>query len=222
MKSSVVPITEDAAIYKHIHELYQTNPKFIIHVIRSNFPTCKTTRVQSFVQQGLINRRCCLSDRQLADISSIARYLSRRDGIAYDTMTSALLDKRIPIQQIDIDANGKTVALLGERSNRMVCLQALNQLMLFIRDQVNKNSQDFIRIVNSELINTFYEEVQKRFDVNVKYYKLPKDVKQAFKNFIDERSIPKMRLDYEHIWDRIINRKYYNNHINENQNGQSQ
>lgn len=215
MKQPVVPITDDTAIFQHIEELYQSNPKFIIHIIRSNFPNCKTTRVQSFVNQGLSNRRCCLSDKQLTDISSIARYLSRRDGISFDNMLTVLMDKRTPIQQIDVDANGKTVALLGERSNRMLCLQAYNQLMQFIKKQVNDNNKDFIWIVNAEFIGAYADEIQKRFDNNIKYYKLPREVKQSFNNFIDERSIPGMNINHEYIWDRIMNTKYHNtNHKN--------
>lgn len=197
-------IFDDELIYAKILDLYDTNPKFIQHVIRSNFPNCKTTRVISFNNQGLINRRCCISNRLLTDIEMVAKYKSKKDGLPYDTIVYALSDKRTLIQQIDVNAKGRTVALLGERSNRMICLQALNQLMLFIKHKVNIESDElFIYIIHDEIVKVLRDEIIKRFDTNIKFYKLDENKQTEFVNFIDERIIPKLEVDYELIWNKI-------------------
>lgn len=213
-------ITNDELIYAKIFDLYESNPKFIQHIVRSNFPNCKTTRVISFVNQGLMNRRCCISNRLLTDIEMVAKFKSKKDNLSYDTIVYALADKRTLIQQIDVNAKGRTVALLGERSNRMLCLQSLNQLMLFIKHKVNIEKDDlFIYIVHDEIVKTLRDEIIKRFDTSIKFYKLGEAKQDIFMKFIDERSIPDLEIDYEHVWNKLSSIQIIINNIKDNKNG---
>ena len=214
----VNPIMEDDAIFAKLEKLCEEKPKFILHIVRSFFPICKVKRVENFAKQELRNRRCCISDQQLIDIHSIAKYLSKRDSVPYDMVYPALLDKRMMIQQIEQDIKDldKRVALIGEKTDKMLCLQAYNQLILFIKNKFEMHDKFFMSRVYGEFIEAYKEEINKRFDTSVKWHKCSPETQMSFNLFVNERMIPGLTVNIESIWESASGRDYIKRQHNEN------
>lgn len=202
-----IPLIAEDDIYNKIVELYESNKFFIVHIIRSNFPQ-KTKRVISFTNENLKNRRCCISDAQLTDLSTIAKNMSRRDTIPYDVIIHSLSDIRTPVHIINNEADGKTLALIGEKSDRMLSIAGFNQLMRFVSDRFNDNDIIIQRALYQEFCNMFKKDILKRFDLSISYTKLPNVIKKQFEIYVLERFIPTItNVDINFIWDYISGRK---------------
>lgn len=200
------PLTSEDAIYNKILELYESNTRFIIHIIRSHFPG-KTKRVISFLNENLKNRRCCISDLNLIDLYSVAKEMSKRDNVPYDIIIHSLADIRTPIQVINKEAGNKTLALIGEKSDKMLSIKGYNQLMKFVADEFNKNNYLIKKVVYEEFAKTLKNDALKRFDFSIPYHKLPKNIKDKFNIYINERFIPFVKnLDDYIIWNMMSNR----------------
>jgi hypothetical protein len=72
---------------------------------------------------------------------------------------------------------------------------------------VNDNNFTYIRIVTDEIVKTLYEDAINRFDLTIKFKKITEKQQQTFCLFIDERSIPGMKLNYEFIWEKMSSMK---------------
>lgn len=222
MSQCVEPILEDEKIYQKIVELYETKPKFILHIFRSFFPVIKVKRVESFSAENLRNRRCCISDQSLIDLHHAAQLISKKSNIPYDLTLISITDVRTMIQQIEVDINecnvNKRVALIGQNTDKMLCINAYNQLRIFIKDMFNKRDKHFMSIVYKEFCEAYKDDINKRFDTSVKFFKTSPSVKSAFNIFIKERIIQGINLNYESVWETVSGREYIKHDKNESKN----
>lgn len=210
MPKIIVPLETDDEIYKKIEYLYEHKKMFIIHILRSNFPQ-KTKRVISFINENLINRRCCLSDLALTDLSNISKNMARRDNMSYDIIIHSLSDIRTPINVINEEAGEKTLALIGERTDKMLSLAGYNQLMKFIAQKFNDDDYLIRKVLYQEFASTMRMDALKRFDFSIPFHKLPPLIKNNFDIYVRERFIPHaLNINIKWIWNMIANRKQSN------------
>lgn len=225
MSQTVEPILEEDKIYAKIVELYETKPNFILHIFRSFFPNLKVKRVENFRSQNLYNRRCCISDQRLVDLYNASKIISRKDNVPADLVLAQISDLRTMIQQIEssLNENGGTyrIALVGQNTDKMLCLPAYNQLCLFIKNKFEEGDKYFKSTVYREFCSCYKEEINKRFDTSVKYFKCSSTTQLQFEEFVHERIIPGIDINYESIWETVSGRDYYPKHRNQDHSSQN-
>lgn len=211
MIADIPPLLTDEQIYENICRLYVEKPNFIRHVIISSFPIRKLSRVESFFKSELRNRMCCLSNQRLIDIQHVARIIQKQstDKMPLSLVCENLLDIRTPIQLMEKSLLNRKVALIGVNTNRMICLQAYNQLTRFIVERLDQNDPLMLKIITKCIYEAFVEEAKKRFDLSVSWHKLSKESKTTFINFIAERTIPQMKINHSYIWEMYSGRKLH-------------
>lgn len=222
MSQTVEPILEEDKIYAKIIELYNAKPNFILHIFRSFFPICKVKRVENFKSQNLYNRRCCISDQRLIDLYNASKIISRKDNVPADIVLAQISDLRTMIQQIESALNdtGGTyrIALVGQNTDKMLCLPAYTQLCLFIKNKFEEGDKYFKSTVYREFCACYKDEINKRFDTSCKYFKCSTATQLQFEEFVTERIIPGISPNYESIWETVSGREYYPRHNNDSQN----
>ena len=217
------PLLEDEKIYAKIEQLYYDKPKFIYHIIHAFFPSIKIKRVKSFASQNLKNRRCCISDQRLMDLSYASKVLSHSyDGMPSDMLLVQISDKKTMIQQIESELKeaGKPsrVALIGENTDKMMCLQAYNQLYIFIKNKFLEDDKSIKSAIYQEFCRIFKDEINSRFDTSVKYILNDESIKNDFKIFVSERSIAGLEMNYVSIWETVSGREYIKKEESQTQN----
>lgn len=205
------PLTTNIEIYKKIESLYRDKNKFIIHIIRSNFPM-KTRRVISFINEKLYNRRCCLSDMKLIDLYQISKQISNRDKkVSYESIIQILSDIRTPVNIVNREIeDDRTLALIGEKSDKMLSLKAHNQLMLFLCNEFNNDNLQIKNVLYQEFVRKYKIDVSKRFDLNIPYYKLSENIKENFNVYVLERFVTNVnKIDDNILWNLLSNRNTF-------------
>lgn len=215
MNQNVEPILEDVKIYEKIVQLYKEKPNFILHIFRSFFPSIKVKRVENFRSENLYNRRCCISDQKLIDLYNASKIISRKDNVPADMVLVQLADIRTLIQQIEVNLNDNDnnthlrIAIIGKNTDKMLCLSGYNQLSLFIKNKFLEGDKYFKSTMYKEFCAAYKEEINKRFDTSVKYFKCSSAVQLQFEEFVLERIIPGIEMNYESIWETVSGRGYY-------------
>lgn len=221
MSQTIEPILEDEKIYAKIVELYESKPNFILHIFRSFFPNIKVKRVENFRTQNLYNRRCCISDQKLVDLYNAAKIISRKDNVPADIVLAQISDLRTMIQQIESTLNESggsyRIALVGQNTDKMLCLPAYNQLRIFIKDKFESGDKYFKSTVYREFCSCYKDEINKRFDTSCKYFKCSTSTQLQFEDFVNERMIPGISINYESVWETVSGREYYPRHKNDSQ-----
>ena len=117
------------------------------------------------------------------------------------------MDNRTPIQVVEqkIPAGtNKRLALVGEKSNRMLTLTAYNVLSYYVAEQYHKGNPKIKKIINSEFVDYYFDAIKKKFDITVRYNDLPEGVMNNFKLFVDEHYhhiINLQNISYKNLWD---------------------
>lgn len=210
----IKPLLNDDEIYAKIEQLYIEKPKFIVHIIMSSYPIGKLTRVESFLKAGLSNRLCCLSNQRLIDIYHVAIKQAKEENLRLSALQSQLIDIRTPISMIEQYIQNRKVALIGKKTDKMVCLQAYSQLGKFIIDYVAKGDTLITKTVMTALKEYFQEESAKRFDLSVNWYHTSKETQEQFRQFVYERIQPGFTIYVSILWDVLGNHKHLNYLIN--------
>ena len=130
------------------------------------------------------------------------------------------------IQQIESELKeaGKPsrIALIGENTDKMMCLQAYNQLYIFIKNKFLEDDKSIKSAVYQEFCKIFKDEINSRFDTSVKYILNDESIKNSFKVFVAERSIAGLEMNYVSIWETVSGREYIKKEESQIQNNTSQ
>lgn len=201
------PLKTDAEIYDKITSLYKSNASFIFHMIKSMFPNKKVKRVENFWKINNKYRMCCFSNQLLFDICTVAKIASKKDGVDAKIIEPIFTNIKTPVHQIEqYVKNGKRLAFIGENSDKMFCIQGYSVFCQWIKDRISNDDFRITKIIVHHFISFYEEEIKTRFNLSIRWEKAENQTQHDFEQFVQERIIQGISLNYRFIWEKISGR----------------
>lgn len=140
---------KDEEIYKKIEEIYNTEKgkPFIIHLVRSFLPINRST----FMLSNSKNKKmkCAVMGTPLASKDELIKFnIENRDEI-FKNMSDRLLGKTTENVVVD-NFKGKLFAIECENSDKVVCLQVVQQLYNFTCTELLKGNKNIEFVLKDE------------------------------------------------------------------------
>lgn len=141
--------TKDEEIYKKIEEIYNTEKgkSFIIHLVRSFLPINRST----FMLSNSKNKKmkCAVMGTPLVSKDELIKFnIENRDEI-FKNMSDRLLGKTTENVVVD-NFKGKLFAIECENSDKVVCLQVVQQLYNFTCTELLKGNKNIEFVLKDE------------------------------------------------------------------------
>jgi hypothetical protein len=141
--------TKDEEIYKKIEEIYNTEKgkPFIIHLVRSFLPINRST----FMLSNSKNKKmkCAVMGTPLVSKDELIKFnIENRDEI-FKNMSDRLLGKSTENIVVD-NFKGKLFAIECEKSDKVVCLQVVQQLYNFTCTELLKGNKNIEFVLKDE------------------------------------------------------------------------
>ncbi len=144
---------KDEEIYKKIEEIYKTEKgkPFITHLIRSFLPMTRSTFMLSN-EKGK-KMKCAITGTPLIDREEVVAFKLDNMDAVLKNFSDRILNKTT--ENIVVDKfKGKLFAVESEKSDKLLCLEAVQQLLNFVQSEFLKENKHIRYIVRDERIKS--------------------------------------------------------------------
>lgn len=127
-------------IYKKIEEVYNSEKgkNFIVHLVRSFLPTDRSTLMLENTNKKVM--RCCITGTPLISKAELVSFQIENHKEIFESMTKRFFGEKT--ENIVADKfKGKMIAVECEKSERLLCLPAVEQLLNFVSSESLKGNK---------------------------------------------------------------------------------
>jgi hypothetical protein len=139
----------DEEIYKKIEEIYkdEKGKGFITHLLRSFLPINRSTFM--LLKDEKKKMRCSITNISLISKDEIIKFQIENHEQIFKNMSDRLLGKTTENVVVD-NFKGKMLAVQCEKSERLLCLPAVQQLLNFASNELLKDNKHISFIIRDE------------------------------------------------------------------------